>query len=116
MVQTVDAAVWFVCRDRHEAVCVAARLDGVGDSPSNARVRQGAERHRPVGFISLPLELRLKALLQLLRARERQLERRERGLMFLDDGDFPVLPEWESQIRQLEELREEQNGEGDGQR
>ncbi len=48
--------------------------------------------------------------------RERQLERRERGLMFLDDGDFPVLPEWESQIRQLEELREEQNGEGDGQR
>jgi len=48
--------------------------------------------------------------------RERQLERRERGLMFLDDGDFPVLPEWESQIRQLEQLREEQEGEGDGQR
>ncbi|MEQ8264287.1 type II secretion system secretin GspD [Pseudohaliea sp.] len=48
--------------------------------------------------------------------RERQLERQERGLMFLDDGDFPVLPEWESQIRQLEQLREEQDGEGDGQR
>jgi general secretion pathway protein D len=48
--------------------------------------------------------------------RQRQLERREQGLMFLDDGDFPVLPEWESQIRQLEQLREEQEGEGDGQR
>ncbi len=48
--------------------------------------------------------------------RQRQLERREQGLMFLDDGDFPVLPEWESQIRQLEQLREEQGraGEGEG--
>jgi general secretion pathway protein D len=44
--------------------------------------------------------------------RDRQLERRERGLMFLDDGDFPVLPEWESQIQQLEQLREDQGAEG----
>ena len=42
--------------------------------------------------------------------RDRQLERRERGLMFLDDGDFPVLPEWETQIQQLEQLREAQGG------
>ncbi|MHA7816672.1 MAG: type II secretion system secretin GspD [Pseudohaliea sp.] len=48
--------------------------------------------------------------------RERQLERRERGLMFLDDGDFPVLPEWEAQLRQLDQLREDQGGESDGRR
>jgi len=44
--------------------------------------------------------------------RDRQLERRERGLMFLDDDDSPVLPEWESQIQQLEELREGQGADG----
>ncbi len=39
--------------------------------------------------------------------REQQILRRERGLMFLDDGNVPVLPEWEEQIRQLEEIRDE---------
>ena len=33
--------------------------------------------------------------------REEQAERRARGLMFLDDGNLPVLPEWEAQVRQL---------------
>ena len=36
--------------------------------------------------------------------RDQQLERRERGLMFLDDGSLPVLPTWEEQIQQLPEL------------
>jgi general secretion pathway protein D len=39
--------------------------------------------------------------------RDQQVLRRERGLMFLDDGNMPVLPEWEEQIRQLEEIRDE---------
>ena len=36
--------------------------------------------------------------------REQQLERRERGLMFLDDGNLPVLPTWQEQIQQLPEV------------
>ena len=36
--------------------------------------------------------------------RDQQLERRERGLMFLDDGNLPVLPTWEEQIQQLPEV------------
>ncbi len=39
-----------------------------------------------------------------------QLERRERGLMFLDDGNLPVLPEWEEQIKLLEDIAEEELG------
>lgn len=39
--------------------------------------------------------------------RDQQLLRRERGLMFLDDDNVPVLPEWEEQIRQLEQIRDE---------
>ncbi len=39
--------------------------------------------------------------------RDQQVLRRERGLMFLDDDYVPVLPEWEEQIRQLEEIRDE---------
>jgi len=35
--------------------------------------------------------------------REEQIERRERGLMFLDDGSLPLLPTWEDQIQQLPE-------------
>ena len=35
--------------------------------------------------------------------REEQIERRERGLMFLDDGSLPLLPTWEEQIQQLPE-------------
>ena len=39
--------------------------------------------------------------------RDQQQERRDRGLMFLDDGNLPVLPSWEEQIRQLPEVAEE---------
>ncbi|MFV0277715.1 MAG: type II secretion system secretin GspD, partial [Parahaliea sp.] len=39
-----------------------------------------------------------------IRAHQQRLK--ERGLMFLDDEYIPVLPEWEDQIRQLEEMRE----------
>ena len=39
--------------------------------------------------------------------RDQQVLRRERGLMFLDDSSVPVLPEWEEQIRQLQEIRDE---------
>ncbi|MBP68938.1 MAG: type II secretion system protein GspD [Haliea sp.] len=39
--------------------------------------------------------------------RDQQVLRRERGLMFLDDSNVPVLPEWEEQIRQLQEIRDE---------
>ncbi|MDO8862204.1 type II secretion system secretin GspD [Haliea sp. E1-2-M8] len=39
--------------------------------------------------------------------RDQQVLRRERGLMFLDDEYVPVLPEWEDEIRQLEQIRDE---------
>lgn len=39
--------------------------------------------------------------------RDQQLLRRERGLMFLDDGNLPMLPEWNEQIQQLEEISQE---------
>jgi len=35
---------------------------------------------------------------------EQQMERRARGLMFLDDGNLPLLPDWETQIQQLPEV------------
>lgn len=38
--------------------------------------------------------------------RDQQLLRREQGLMFLDDGNLPLLPEWNEQIQQLEEIQE----------
>jgi general secretion pathway protein D len=38
-----------------------------------------------------------------------QALRRERGLMFLDDDNVPVLPEWEDQIQQLEQIQAEDN-------
>jgi general secretion pathway protein D len=45
--------------------------------------------------------------------REQQMLRREQGLMFLDDDVIPVLPEWDEQIKQLEEIKDaEQTGEG----
>ena len=44
--------------------------------------------------------------------REQQMEQRERGLMFLDDGNLPVLPTWEEQIQQLPEVPESATGEG----
>ncbi len=36
--------------------------------------------------------------------RDQQLLRREQGLMFLDDGNLPMLPEWDEQIKQLENM------------
>ena len=36
--------------------------------------------------------------------RDQQMERRDRGLMFLDDGNLPVLPTWEEQLQQLPEV------------
>ena len=44
--------------------------------------------------------------------REQQIERRERGLMFLDDGNLPVLPTWEQQIQQLPEVPAGAAGDG----
>jgi len=38
---------------------------------------------------------------------EQQMERRARGLMFLDDGNLPLLPDWETQIQQLPEVPDE---------
>ncbi len=39
--------------------------------------------------------------------RDQQLERRERGLMFLDDGNLPVIPTWEEQVQRLPVLVDE---------
>ena len=39
--------------------------------------------------------------------RDQQLLRREQGLMFLDDGNLPILPEWEEQIKQLQDIQQE---------
>lgn len=36
--------------------------------------------------------------------RDQQMERRQRGLMFLDDGNLPVIPEWEAQVQQLPQM------------
>ncbi len=41
--------------------------------------------------------------------REQQLRRKERGLQFLDDEFLPVLPQWESQIQQLEEIKAQES-------
>jgi general secretion pathway protein D len=37
--------------------------------------------------------------------REQQMLRREQGLQFFGDDRLPVLPEWEEQIQQLEQIR-----------
>lgn len=36
--------------------------------------------------------------------RDQQVLRKERGLMFLDDDNLPILPQWEKQIQQLDEM------------
>lgn len=36
--------------------------------------------------------------------REQQLERRARGLIFLDDGSLPLLPNWDERVEALPEL------------
>jgi general secretion pathway protein D len=38
--------------------------------------------------------------------RDQQALRKERGLMFLDDENLPVLPEWQDQIKQLEQMQD----------
>lgn len=38
--------------------------------------------------------------------RDQQALRRERGLMFLDDDNLPMLPEWEEQKKQLDDIQE----------
>ncbi len=37
--------------------------------------------------------------------RDQQLLRKEQGLMFLGDEQIPVLPEWEEQLKQLEQIK-----------
>ena len=39
--------------------------------------------------------------------RDQQLERQRRGIRFLDDSYIPVLPEWEDQVRQLEQMQQD---------
>ena len=38
--------------------------------------------------------------------RDQQALRRERGLMFLDDENVPILPEWEAQIKKLDTIKD----------
>ena len=45
--------------------------------------------------------------------RDQQELRRARGLMFLDDENLPVIPEWESQIQQLQEIQDTEDVAGD---
>ena len=40
--------------------------------------------------------------------RDQQRQRRDQGLMFLDDNLIPVLPTWENRVRSLPEVPEEQ--------
>lgn len=47
--------------------------------------------------------------------RDQQLERQRRGIRFLDDSYIPVLPEWEEQVRQLEQMQQGEGG-GEGRR
>ncbi len=37
--------------------------------------------------------------------RDKQVRQQERGLMYLDDGNLPLLPEWEEQLRQLDTIK-----------
>jgi general secretion pathway protein D len=39
--------------------------------------------------------------------RKEQQRRIEQGLMYLDDENIPLLPAWEDQIKQLEEIKRE---------
>lgn len=39
--------------------------------------------------------------------RDQQVLRRERGLMYLDDDQVPLLPEWEEQLKQLDQIKAE---------
>ncbi len=39
--------------------------------------------------------------------RDQQTLRKERGLLYLDDDQIPMLPEWEEQLKQLDEIKVE---------
>ena len=39
--------------------------------------------------------------------RQQQLNQREQGVDFIDDESLPLLPEWEEQLRQLDDLRKQ---------
>lgn len=43
--------------------------------------------------------------------REQQLQRRERGLRYIDDGQLPVVPDWETRIQSLPEAPVEETAE-----
>lgn len=40
--------------------------------------------------------------------KQQQQLRRERGMMYLDDDNIPILPEWEEQLKKLERIQAEQ--------
>ena len=42
--------------------------------------------------------------------RDKQLQLREQGLEFFDDENVPLLPEWEEQLRQLEQVQSPNTG------
>jgi len=42
--------------------------------------------------------------------RDKQLQLREQGLEFFDDENVPLLPEWEEQLRQLEQVQSPDTG------
>lgn len=46
--------------------------------------------------------------------RDQQLQRREQGLEFLSDDNLPLLPEWEEQIKQLEQIKTSDTSAGPG--
>jgi len=39
--------------------------------------------------------------------RDQELERQKRGLKFLDDSNLPLLPEWQMEMRELDQMKEE---------
>jgi general secretion pathway protein D len=46
--------------------------------------------------------------------RDQQLKRREQGVMFLDEDQIQVLPEWEEQLKQLDVIKADQQSSGAG--
>ena len=47
--------------------------------------------------------------------REQQLKRKEQGLIFLDDEEIQVLPEWEEQLRKLDQIKSDSQPAAGGQ-
>ena len=37
--------------------------------------------------------------------RDKQVQQHDKGLMYLDDGSLPLLPEWEEQLKQLDTIK-----------